>query len=120
LERLTAELVDHEIISLPDFNLCRAIIGQHHLDLGARVTRGAWVLQAPVSSEVCVMGRAILTISGNAIALLPRPLGLLKAMFGGLWRELTRDAVRPYQPELHYMRGPGPAWQAKHGQTPRP
>jgi hypothetical protein len=31
------------------------------------------------------------------------------------WRELTRDAVRPYRPERHYMRGPGPAWQAKHG-----
>jgi hypothetical protein len=32
-----------------------------------------------------------------------------------LWREVTRDAVRPYRPELHYMRGPGPAWRAKHG-----
>ena len=21
----------------------------------------------------------------------------------------------PYRPELHYMRGPGPAWRAKHG-----
>jgi hypothetical protein len=26
----------------------------------------------------------------------------LKSMFG------------PYRPELHYMRGPGPAWHAKH------
>jgi hypothetical protein len=24
-------------------------------------------------------------------------------------------AFRPYRPELHYMRGPGPAWRAKHG-----
>ena len=31
------------------------------------------------------------------------------------WRELTRDAVSPYRPEKHYMRGPGPAWQAKYG-----
>jgi hypothetical protein len=31
------------------------------------------------------------------------------------WHELTRDAFRPYRPERHYMRGPGPAWQAKHG-----
>jgi hypothetical protein len=23
--------------------------------------------------------------------------------------------VRPYRPELHYMRGPGPAWRAKYG-----
>jgi len=36
-------------------------------------------------------------------------------VFAGLWRELTRDVVRPYRPELHYMRGPGPAWRAKHG-----
>ena len=21
----------------------------------------------------------------------------------------------PYRPELHYMRGPGPKWHAKHG-----
>jgi hypothetical protein len=25
------------------------------------------------------------------------------------------DVVRnPYRPELHYMRGPGPKWRAKH------
>jgi hypothetical protein len=28
---------------------------------------------------------------------------------------VTRDALRPYRPEQHYMRGPGPAWRAKHG-----
>jgi hypothetical protein len=39
---------------------------------------------------------------------------LLHAM-GRCWRELTRDAIRPYRPEQHYMRGPGPAWRAKHG-----
>jgi hypothetical protein len=25
-----------------------------------------------------------------------------------------------YRPELHYMRGPGPKWRAKHGQQPVP
>jgi hypothetical protein len=64
------------------------------------------------------MARAILAISGNAVALLPRPLELLKSVFGGFWQELTRDTVRPYRPEQHYMRGPGPAWRAKHGLTP--
>jgi hypothetical protein len=64
------------------------------------------------------MGRAILTISGSAIALLPRPFTMISDFFGGFWRELTRDMVRPYRPELHYMRGPGPAWRAKHGQPP--
>jgi hypothetical protein len=31
-----------------------------------------------------------------------------------LWRTFCRDAFGSYRPELHYMRGPGPAWRAKH------
>ena len=57
----------------------------------------------------------ILALSGHAFGWLARPMNLLKAVFGGFWPELTRDAVRPYRPELHYMRGPGPAWRAKCG-----
>ncbi len=60
------------------------------------------------------MGRAILAISGSAAAYLPRPFALLGQALGAFWRELTRDAIRPYRPELHYMRGPGPAWHARH------
>jgi len=30
------------------------------------------------------------------------------------WRRLTNSLFDPYQPELHYMRGPGPKWRAKH------
>ena len=30
------------------------------------------------------------------------------------WHELIRIARNPYRPELHYMRGPGPKWYAKH------
>jgi len=29
------------------------------------------------------------------------------------WRKLIETARDPYQPELHYMRGPGPKWRAK-------
>jgi len=54
------------------------------------------------------MGRAIMAISGTAAALLPNALA-------AFWRELTRDVMRPYRPEQHYMRGPGPAWRAKNG-----
>ena len=61
------------------------------------------------------MGRAILAISGSAAALLPRPLTMIGNFFADLWREMSRDVIRPYRPELHYMRGPGPAWHAKHG-----
>jgi len=65
-----------------------------------------------------VMGRAILAFSGSAIALLPRPLAFIGGFFAGFWRQMARDVVRPYRPELHYMRGPGPAWRAKHGIHP--
>jgi hypothetical protein len=30
------------------------------------------------------------------------------------WRAFFARAFDPYRPELHYMRGPGPAWRAKH------
>jgi hypothetical protein len=29
-------------------------------------------------------------------------------------------AFDPYRPELHYMRGPGPAWRAKHAASATP
>jgi hypothetical protein len=38
--------------------------------------------------------------------------------FAGLkafWRHFFAAAFHPYRPELHYMRGPGPAWRAKYG-----
>ena len=31
-----------------------------------------------------------------------------------LWQAFFAKAFNPYRPELHYMRGPGPAWRAKH------
>jgi hypothetical protein len=39
------------------------------------------------------------------------PLAELK----GFWRQFFVRAFNPYRPELHYMRGPGPAWRAKYG-----
>jgi hypothetical protein len=29
------------------------------------------------------------------------------------WSQFFARAFDPYRPELHYMRGPGPAWRAK-------
>jgi len=29
-------------------------------------------------------------------------------------KDLVQAFTDPYRPELHYMRGPGPAWRAKH------
>jgi hypothetical protein len=34
--------------------------------------------------------------------------------FKAFWRLFFVRAFDPYRPELHYMRGPGPAWRAKH------
>jgi len=57
------------------------------------------------------MSRAMSALSGS-IGWMPLGIGRYLAAF---WAEVTRDAVRPYRPEMHYMRGPGPAWHAKHG-----
>ena len=35
--------------------------------------------------------------------------------FKAYWRRVFATAFSPYRPELHYMRGPGPAWRAKYG-----
>ena len=31
------------------------------------------------------------------------------------WRKLIETVRDPYQPELRYMRGPGPKWLERHG-----
>ena len=31
------------------------------------------------------------------------------------WTGLVSDRPDHYQPERHYMRGPGPKWREKHG-----
>jgi len=35
------------------------------------------------------------------------------AGFSSFWRQFFTRAFDPYRPELHYMRGPGPACRAK-------
>jgi hypothetical protein len=39
----------------------------------------------------------------------PGPLADIRAF----WHQFFNRAFDPYRPELHYMRGPGPAWRAK-------
>ena len=38
----------------------------------------------------------------------------LAADLADLMHMLARSLFDPYRPELHYMRGPGPKWHAKH------
>ena len=42
--------------------------------------------------------------------------GTLKAwqVVTNLCRTILAEPTKPYQPELHYMRGPGPKWREKH------
>ena len=40
--------------------------------------------------------------------------------FRAFWRHFFATAFHPYRPELHYMRGPGPAWRAKYGEAAFP
>ena len=36
-----------------------------------------------------------------------------------VWQQFIVAAFHPYRPEQHYMRGPGPAWRAKHTASSR-
>jgi hypothetical protein len=56
---------------------------------------------------------ALLRFSVDADHLTPRLAGVLRA----LSRKTLQSMLDPYRPELHYMRGPGPRWYAKHGQS---
>jgi hypothetical protein len=42
----------------------------------------------------------------------------LTADLGELFRDIAKALLDPYRPELHYMRGPGPKWRAKHAPAP--
>ena len=57
-------------------------------------------------------------------AAMPNTLGASRTRsaprIGGAVAELHRvlkSLFDPYRPELHYMRGPGPKWREKHGDT---
>lgn len=46
-----------------------------------------------------------------------RPIGLLREIVE-FFRQFIVAAFHPYRPEQHYMRGPGPACEAKQGPAP--
>lgn len=49
----------------------------------------------------------VVAIAGSALVF---PVARLRAFVIELLETMTSD----YHPERHYMRGPGPAWKAKH------
>ena len=42
----------------------------------------------------------------------------LAADLADLFQNLANGLFDTYRPELHYMRGPGPKWHAKHDPAP--
>jgi hypothetical protein len=56
------------------------------------------------------------TINSATLSTPAHSQGLAKpfAEFRAFWRQFVARAFNPYRPELHDMRGPGPAWRAKH------
>jgi hypothetical protein len=57
----------------------------------------------------CVMNRSRMTSTSAAA----RRVSGFSLDLGDLIRSV-RELFDPYRPELHYMRGPGPKWRAKH------
>ncbi len=59
------------------------------------------------------------TITSNSMSSAASPNRDSGALAGlkSFWREFFARAFHPYRPELHYMRGPGPAWRAKYGEA---
>ena len=57
------------------------------------------------------------TINSASFSAPAQSHGLAKPFveFRAFWRQFVAKAFNPYRPELHYMRGPGPAWRAKYG-----
>jgi hypothetical protein len=40
-----------------------------------------------------------------------------RAAVTNAWRTATAEQADKYQPEAHYMRGPGPKWRAKQARV---
>jgi hypothetical protein len=63
---------------------------------------------------MATIGLASISAPAHAAAGQAKPLADLRAFL----RRFIAVAFNPYRPELHYMRGPGPAWRAKHLRKP--
>jgi len=63
---------------------------------------------------MATIGSASLSAPAHIHAGLAKPLTKFLAELSAFWRKFIAMAFNPYRPELHYMRGPGPAWRAKH------
>jgi hypothetical protein len=61
--------------------------------------------------------RAMATIASSSTSPEQGSLDSRPGLIGEIrefWHQFIVAAFHPYRPEQHYMRGPGPAWRAKH------
>jgi hypothetical protein len=58
-------------------------------------------------------------MDATALSCLARKTAESASDFAGVVHNLIMDVRDSYRPELHYMRGPGPKWRAKHQSRPR-
>ena len=101
-----AQLPDQPLTQLPQFLLEAAVVGQNTL----RPREHPLTLDdalAHLSTPPYARTRLQLDLKRRG-----SETGLL-AEIGAFWRLFFVRAFDPYRPELHYMRGPGPACRAK-------
>jgi len=67
----------------------------------------------PVTTQQQMCAMAFLDPSVRSAAAGAQETGLFREVVDFL-RQFVIAAFDPYRPEQHYMRGPGPAWYAKH------
>jgi hypothetical protein len=75
---------------------------------------GQEILVMPFSSVLGWPALTELAISHAQSLRIPRHLRLRLDEAKTIWHELLGNIFSSYRPELHYMRGPGPKWRAKH------
>jgi hypothetical protein len=68
----------------------------------------------PPSISLGWRGIMTITVIGSATSGTSTPTIAVRAALRRWQGRMTR-LFDPYRPELHYMRGPGPKWRAKHG-----
>jgi hypothetical protein len=62
------------------------------------------------------MSMPLTELEANAVAasVTESPKNWNPAVVAGALRKVVNGLFDPYRPELHYMRGPGPRWRARH------
>jgi hypothetical protein len=61
---------------------------------------------------------ALASTRWSAMSGLVRKTAATISDFASIGHNLVMDVRDSYRPELHYMRGPGPKWRAKHQSWP--